>query len=210
MARKRFQWQKLTKIHMRLFRDIPADELRITFPTILTCVRIALVPFIVAAMSFHQWGLAFLLFVIASVTDFFDGNLARMFDQKTFLGACLDPIADKLLLISFFFTLVFIDTPLFTVPIWFVLLILLKELLVVFGAAYILFSGGHLDVRPTLLGKCTTVVQMAFIIWLFACYYFRWVPVKTYYTMLAVMLCMLFFSFVQYMRIGLKQAGEQH
>lgn len=210
MAGKRFQWQKLKKIHLRLFRDIPAEELRITFPTVLTSMRIILVPFIVGAMCFHRWGLAFLFFLMASITDFFDGNLARMFDQKTFLGACLDPIADKLLLISFFFTLVFIDTPLFTVPLWFVLLVLFKELIVVFGAAYILLSGGHLDVRPTVLGKCTTVVQMAFIIWLFACYYFQWVPVKTYYTMLAVMLCMLFLSFVQYMCIGLKQAGEKH
>jgi cardiolipin synthase len=208
MSRKHFQWQKWKKIHLRLFRDIPAEELRITFPTVLTVARIALVPFIVGAMSLHQWGSAFIFFLLATVTDFFDGNLARMWNQKTFLGACLDPIADKLLLVSFFFTLVFIDTPLFSVPLWFVLLALIKELTLVFGAAYILLKGGHLDIRPTLLGKCTTVVQMIFIIWLFACYYFRWMPVKTYYTMLGVMLAMLILSFVQYIRIGFKQAEE--
>ncbi len=208
MNRKRFRWQNFKKINIRLFKDIPSEELRITFPTVLTLLRIITVPFIVGAMCFHQWGLAFLFFLIAAVTDFFDGNLARMWNQKTFLGACLDPIADKLLLISFFFTLVFIKTPLFTVPLWFVLLVLLKELIVICGAAYILFSGGHLDVRPTLLGKCTTVVQMAFIIWLFTCYYFRWVPVKTYYSMLAIMLSLIFLSFIQYVRIGIKQVGS--
>jgi cardiolipin synthase len=199
------QWQKLKKIHIRLFRDIPAHELRITIPTMLTILRIIFVPCIIVSMFMQQWGMAFLFFLTASITDFLDGNLARLWNEKTFLGACLDPIADKLLLISFFFTLVFIKTPLFSVPLWFVLLVLLKELIVIFGALFILLSGRHLDVRPTWLGKSTTVVQMAFIIWLFACYYFHWVPVKTYYSMLAIMLLMVFLSFVQYIRMGFKQ-----
>lgn len=206
MPRKRICWQKLRRIHLRLFHDIPPEELRVTFPTVLTLLRIITVPLIIGAMCLHQWGLAFFFFMIATLTDFFDGNLARMWHQKTFLGACLDPIADKLLLVSFFFALVFIDTPLFSVPVWFVFLVLLKESILIFGATYILLSGRHLDVHPTLLGKCTTVVQMAFIIWLFTCYYFQWMPVKTYYTMLAVMLSMIFLSFLQYMRIGFMQA----
>ncbi|MEX0849163.1 MAG: CDP-alcohol phosphatidyltransferase family protein [Candidatus Dependentiae bacterium] len=207
MSYKRMQWQKLKKIHIRLFRDIPAHELRITIPTMLTILRIVFVPCIIVSMFMQQWGMAFLFFLTASITDFLDGNLARLWNEKTFLGACLDPIADKLLLISFFFTLVFIKTPLFSVPLWFVLLVLLKELIVIFGAMFILFSGRHLDVRPTWLGKSTTVVQMVFIIWLFACYYFHWVPVKTYYSMLAIMLLMVFLSFVQYIRIGFKQTA---
>ncbi len=205
MAYKRIQWQQLKKIHIRLFKDLPADEFRVTFPTILTCIRILLVPCIITAMLLHQWGIAFLCFFSAAVTDCLDGNLARLLHEKTFLGACLDPIADKLLLISFFFTLVFLETPLFSVPLWFVLLVLLKESIVVFGAAFILISGRHLDVRPTMLGKATTVMQMLFIIWLFACYYFHWVPVKTYYVMLTLMLLMVALSFMQYARIGFKR-----
>lgn len=204
--RKQFQWERMKKIHLRLLQEIPPHELRITFPTLLTVIRIILVPLIVGAMATHRWGYAFWFFVAASLTDFFDGNLARMWNQKTFLGACLDPIADKLLLISFFFTLVFIDTPLFAVPLWFVILALIKELILICGAAYILLSGKHLDVRPTFLGKATTVVQMLFILWLFTCYYFHWLPVKTYYAMLALMFSMLVLSFVQYVRIGLRQA----
>ncbi len=205
MAYKRLQWHQLKKIHIRLFKDLPADEFRMTFPTILTCIRIILVPYIIASMLLHLWGLAFLFFFVAAITDCLDGNLARLLHEKTFLGACLDPIADKLLLISFFFTLVFLETPLFPVPLWFVLLVLLKESIVIFGAAFILLSGRHLDVRPTALGKATTVIQMLFIIWLFACYYFHWMPVKTYYMMLALMLLMVILSFVQYARIGFKR-----
>lgn len=205
MRYKRLQWQKLKKIHIRLFKDLPAREFRMTVPTMLTLLRIALVPCIIACMVCHYWGLAFIFFFSATITDCLDGNLARLLHAKTFLGACLDPIADKLLLVSFFFTLVFLETPLFPVPLWFVLLVLLKELMVICGAAYILLSGRHLDVRPTLLGKATTVVQMAFIIWLFACYYLHWMPFKTYYMMLAVMLCMVLLSFIQYARIGSKR-----
>lgn len=208
MSQKRLQWQKLKKVNIRVFRDIPAGELRITIPTLLTMLRIVLVPCIVAAMMMHAWGVAFLFFLAASFTDFLDGNLARTWNEKTFLGACLDPIADKLLLISFFFTLFFIETPLFSIPWWFVLLVVIKESIVIFGALFILLSGRQLDVRPTWLGKSTTVVQMAFIIWLFACYYFQWMPVKTYYTMLAGMLLMVGLSFIQYIRIGLKQAAK--
>lgn len=205
MKYKRLQWQKLKKIHIRLFKDLPAEEFRITIPTMLTMLRIALVPCIILSMIYHCWGLAFIFFLSAAITDCLDGNLARLLHEKTFLGACLDPIADKLLLVSFFFTLVFLKTPLFPLPLWFVLLVLCKELLLICGAAYILLSGRHLDVRPTLLGKATTVVQMVFIIWLFACYYFHWMPVKTYYMMLAVMLVMVILSFLQYVRIGSKR-----
>ncbi len=201
------KWHRLKKIHLSLFSEIPARELRITVPTILTIIRMLCVPCIVTSMIVHQWGYAFIFFFAASITDFLDGNLARMWNEKTFLGACLDPIADKLLLISFFFTLVFLETPLFSVPVWFVLLILAKECVVIFGALWILLTRRQLDVRPTLMGKLTTVVQMVFIIWLFACYYFQWVPVKTYYCMLCIMLLTLLLSFVQYLRIGSRQAG---
>ena len=200
-------WHKLRKIHIRLFKNVPAREMRITVPTLLTIMRIVLVPFIIGCMFMQHWGAAFILFFLATITDFLDGNLARCWNEKTFLGACMDPIADKLLLISFFATLAFIETPLFTIPRWFVLLVLLKESIVIFGATFILGSGRHLDVQPTILGKLTTVVQMVFILWLFACYYFHWMPVKTYGTMLGIMLLMVFLSFIQYLRIGMKQFG---
>ncbi len=210
MVRSPIQWHSLKKIHIRHFADLPAQEFRITLPTILTIFRILLVPCIIAAMIFHRWGLAGVSFIIASITDCLDGSLARLLHEKTFLGACLDPIADKLLLVSFFFTLAFLQTPLFSVPLWFVIAVLCKELIVVCGVAFILLSGRHLDIQPTLLAKATTVVQMLFIIWLFACYYFHWIPLKTYYLMFGIMLCMIILSFVQYVRIGLRKIGLRY
>ena len=163
-----------------------------------------MVPVIVGAMVMSWWGTAFFFFVFACFTDVIDGFLARFLNEKTFLGACLDPIADKLLLISCFFTLAFVITPLFSVPRWFVFFVISKEVIQIAGASIIYAIRGHLNVQPTLLGKTTTCIQMIFIMWLFACYFFCWMPIKTYYTMLGIMILFISASFMQYARIGLR------
>lgn len=194
----------LAKFTLRIFRRLPDAEKRITIPTMFTLLRILLVPIILIAMVAGCWGYAFFFFVIACFTDVIDGLLARLLNEKTFLGACLDPIADKLLLISCFFTLAFVTTPLFSVPRWFVLFVVSKEMIQIIGAVIIYRLRGHLDVQPTLLGKTTTCIQMVFIMWLFACYFFGWIATKTYYTMLGVMIFFISASFAQYVRIGLR------
>lgn len=195
---------RIPRISLHLLKRLPAHEWRITLPTVVTLARIGFVPFIVFSMVFGLWRSAFFLFASAALTDMIDGNLARLRNEKTFLGACLDPIADKLLLISTFCTLAFVSTPLFSIPLWFVLVVLGKEVLQIGGAFALFAIKGHLAVRPTILGKMTTLVQMFFIIWLFACYFFQWVPIKTYYTMLGLVIILVCASFMQYLRIGVR------
>lgn len=195
----------MAKLTARLFKSLPPHETRITFSTMLTLLRIVLTPFIVGAMVMHEWGVAFWLFIISCVCDILDGNIARWFKQETFLGACLDPIADKILIVSCFATLAFVQSPLFSIPLWFVLLVLCKDLVIVGGSAAIFFLRGHLIVHPTLLGKATMVAQSGFIIWLFSCYFFGWVPVKTYYTALGLLFVLVVLSLLQYFRQGLTQ-----
>lgn len=190
---------------MRLLKNLPSHEKRLTISTWITLARIILTPFIVIGMVTSNWGIAFWLFVIASLCDILDGNLARLLNQQTFLGACLDPIADKILLISCFFTLTFIKTPLFSIPRWFFVIILVKELIIIAGSFFIYHKRGHLEVHPTWLGKGTTVAQTVFITWLFACYFFHWMPVKTYSFMLGILLVMSLGTLVQYIAIGLTQ-----
>ena len=204
---KDFQMSKFAvkKITARLFSNLPAEETRITISTMLTIARIVMTPFIVVAMIVGQWGVAFWLFIIASALDVLDGNLARWLNQQTFLGACLDPIADKILLVSCFAALAFVQSPLFSIPLWFVLLVLIKELIIIFGSFLIYFIKGHLEVSPTVLGKATTVAQVWFIIWLFACYFFGWVPVRTYYTALGILFVLVSLSLFQYIRLGVLQ-----
>lgn len=194
----------LSRFTLGIFNRLPHREKRITIPTLFTFARIFVVPIIVAAMIYAQWGIAFSFFVFACLTDLVDGFLARLLNEKTFLGACLDPIADKLLLLSCFTTLAFVKVPLFSVSPAFVFFVIAKELLQLGGAFIVYWFKGHLDVHPTLLGKTTTCIQMFFILWLFACYFFCWVPIKTYYVMLGIMILFIGASFVQYARIGLR------
>lgn len=193
------------KITVQFFTNLPAHEKKITISTIITLIRIGLTPFIVGAMVAHCWGIACILFVIAAITDGVDGYLARIRNERTFLGAALDPIADKILLLSCFFTLAFVQSPLFTIPLWFVIVVLIKELVVIGGACVVYYCTGDVEISPTRLGKTTTVIQISFIMWLFACYFFAWMPVKTYYTMLGLVLLVVGASLVQYVRIGYHQ-----
>ena len=196
---------KRPRLTFAFLKRLPSHETRMTVATMVTLARIALVPVIVGSMVIGQWGTAFSFFVVAALTDLFDGLLARWNDEKTFLGACLDPIADKILLVSCFFTLGFVQSPLFSIPLWFVALVVCKEVLQITGSILFYYNRGYLDVQPTMLGKSTTVYQMGFIVWLFACYFFHWVPTKTYYVMLSTMVGLICASFVQYALIGLRQ-----
>jgi len=174
---------------------------RISFPTVLTIARIALIPFITHAMVQNFWGTACILLSIAALTDVLDGTLARWWDDQTMLGACLDPIADKLLILSCFFTLAFIHGPLFAIPLWFVIIVLIKEMLLIAGTILIFCMRGYIPIQPVFLGKSAMVLQTLFIIWLFTCYFFHWMPIKTYYTMLGLVLLSVGASFIHYVRI---------
>lgn len=191
-------------------RSIPESQKRLTVSTMLTLLRIAIAPTLVITMIGHMWGVSFLLFLVAALTDLLDGYIARQYDQQTFLGACLDPIADKFLLLSCFATLVFVQTPLFSIPLWFVCIVLIKELLVLAGTAALIMMYDAFKIKPTWLGKTTTVVQMLFIVWLFACYFFNWMPVKTYWTMLSLLLFLVLASLLQYVVIGFDVIRSKH
>ncbi len=200
----------MRKLSFKMIQRLPDHEKRITLSTCFTLARVLLTPIIVGAMIMHQWGIAVSCFVLASLTDMIDGNLARLRGEKTFLGALLDPIADKILLLSIFFTLAFVRSPLFNVPKWFVWVVLIKEVLQGVGFVVVYMINGHIKIEPRLVGKMTTVAQMLFIMWLFMCYFFNWVPIKTYYTALGILLVLVCASFVQYVYMGIKWVLESH
>ena len=166
----------MRKFSFSFLKKISAREFRFTFSTALTVLRIALTPFIVGALIYQSWNAAFILFVIAALTDFFDGMIARYFQQKTFLGACLDPLADKLLLLSVFVTIALLATFVVQIPAWFVWLMILRELIIVGGIVHFFLSQKSIIIAPTFLGKATTCVQMIFLTWLFLCQVFNWIP----------------------------------
>lgn len=192
----------MKKFSFHLFKNLPANEKKITISTVLTLIRFILIPFIVTAMIYNRWHLAFILFVLGSITDVLDGWIARHFNQRTFLGAALDPITDKIFVIALYSTLAFIQPFLFRIPLWFVLLVLIKEMIQITGAIIIYSIRGYLNICPTYLGKGYGMVQTAFITWLFSCHFFHWAPIKTYYAMLGGVISLVILTFIDYARIG--------
>ena len=124
----------------------------------LTIVRILLVPVLVTLLVYNRPGWALLAFVVAGVTDTMDGYIARTRGTKTRLGAFLDPLADKLLLVAAFVTLTYKFPR--VLPFWLTALVLSRDLLLIVVAVLVMLTGGHLQPAPTLLGKTSTVVQM--------------------------------------------------
>jgi len=128
-----------------------------------------LIPVFVSLLFYQRFILALCVFILAGVTDGLDGLLARRFDQRSQLGTILDPIADKLMLVTSFVVLsmrsVF-PQPLpahLPVPFWVTVAVISRDVFILVGAAAINIVTGFRGFRPSLLGKINTTVQIAAI-----------------------------------------------
>jgi len=139
------------------------DIKKITLSTWCTLLRIILSPVIAVLFKNGYLHASFVCFVIASFTDVCDGALARLRNEHTVMGAWLDPIADKILLITCLFMLTSADIITNAIPYWLACLVLTKELLLLSGVTCFYVWHGCIDIRPTLLSKITTVLQVCFI-----------------------------------------------
>jgi cardiolipin synthase len=147
----------------------------VTIPNVLTVIRMVLVPVFVIALYYQRFILALTIFLCAGITDGLDGMLARRFNQKSQLGTILDPIADKLLLVTSFITLSLpaiinrasIPAPQgnlhLPVPFWVTTAVISRDVFIIVGAAAINVVTGFRNFSPSWLGKANTVVQIAAI-----------------------------------------------
>jgi cardiolipin synthase len=128
-------------------------------PNAITLLRVVLIPFYVDLMIYDYYGAALLVFLFACLTDALDGLIARLTKNQTELGAFLDPTADKLLIVSAFVTLALIGT----LPVWLVIIVVSRDVILAMGSL-ILYSMGHkLVIRPSIIGKATTVLQLGVV-----------------------------------------------
>jgi cardiolipin synthase len=139
----------------------------LTVPNMLTVFRMVLIPVFVTLLFYQRFVLALAVFAIAGFTDGLDGLLARRFDQQSQLGTVLDPIADKLMLVTAFIVLsmrsVF-PQPLpshLPVPFWVTVAVISRDVFIIVGAAAINIMTGFRGFRPSWLGKLNTTVQIA-------------------------------------------------
>jgi cardiolipin synthase len=128
-----------------------------TAPNLLTLSRICLAPFLVSAILDNHYALSFGLFVAAGLTDLLDGLLARLLKQYTMLGQYLDPVADKLLLSTLFLVLTYKDM----IPAHVTAMVLGRDVGILVVAAILYATTGRREFRPSLVGKASTLAQIA-------------------------------------------------
>ncbi len=141
----------------------------VTVPNMLTVFRMVLIPVFVTLLFYQRFVLALAVFVLAGLTDGLDGLLARRFQQQSQLGTILDPIADKLMMVTAFIVLsmrsVF-PQPLpshLPIPFWVTITVISRDVFIIVGAAAINIMTGFRGFRPSLLGKLNTTIQIVAI-----------------------------------------------
>src|SRR5262249_34603197 len=127
-----------------------------TVPNQITFLRLGFLPVFLILISYDQYRWALLVLVIAGLSDGIDGLLARKLNQKSSIGAYLDPIADKLLLSSSFVILAFKHQ----IAWWLTIIVLSRDVLLLTVAAVIILISGYRPFPPTILGKCTPPVPI--------------------------------------------------
>ncbi|MBI4971354.1 MAG: CDP-alcohol phosphatidyltransferase family protein [Candidatus Omnitrophica bacterium] len=136
----------------------------------LTLSRILLVPVFITLIAYYDGTNEFFryaalgVFSLCCLTDAIDGYVARVFHQRTAIGTLLDPVADKLLLVSAFISIFLQGTFYLKPPIWVVIVITSRDALIILGLLILFFTTGKITAMPNLLGKATTVCQMLTVI----------------------------------------------
>lgn len=168
-------------------------------PNLLTIFRILLVPVFIIFVIHNDFRMALIVFITAGITDGLDGLLARALNQKTTIGAYLDPIADKMLLISAYISLTIKGM----LPGWLSVVVVSRDIIILSGIAVIFLMGKGLNIKPSISSKFTTVFQILAIISVL--YPFSTVHFQFFVTATAVFTVL---SGLQYMYNGIKTMGD--
>lgn len=129
-------------------------------PNILTLVRLALIPTVAYFLATKAYGLALPVFLVAALTDFMDGYIARRFKLVSTLGATLDPIADKLNVLVVIVLLAWQEL----IPLWLAIAVVTRDIVIAGGALAYRAAFGHLQIAPTRLSKLNTLVEFSMLL----------------------------------------------
>lgn len=131
-----------------------------SIPNLITVVRILLVVPIAGALLQQQYGVALVLFFVAGVSDGLDGFLAKQFGWTSRLGAILDPLADKALLLTCYAVLTWVAL----LPVWLLVMIVARDLIIVMGAVIYNAYVERFEAFPTLISKLNTLLQILLVL----------------------------------------------
>lgn len=136
--------------------DVAAGHLLLTLPNLITLARLGAVPAVIWLILNHRLDLAFLLFVAAGASDALDGWLARYTNSRTAIGALLDPVADKALLVSVYVALAAMGV----LPDWLAILVVFRDVVIVGGLLLLWMLGARTAIRPLYVSKLNTAMQI--------------------------------------------------
>lgn len=135
-----------------------------TVPNLLSMLRMAIIPLFVIALLENRPKRALALFLVAGVTDALDGAIARFLNQRSVLGTYLDPIADKLLLVTAYVMLSLPGAPGGGIPLWITVLVIARDVLIVVMAALLHLAHGVPSFPPSWISKVNTAAQVSAIV----------------------------------------------
>jgi cardiolipin synthase len=178
-----------------------------TVPNQLTFLRLGFLPFFIISIQYHRYDIALAVLIVAGLTDGLDGILARTLNQKTALGAYLDPIADKLLLSSSFVVLALNRK----ISWWLATLVLSRDVLLLTSAAVILVVIGYRPFPPSIFGKLTTALQILLVFSVVLLEVADWHWLLVFRIVLGYVVAGLtVFSGFHYSIVVARQLGDQH
>ena len=179
-------------------------------PNKITVTRFILAPLFLGAMLYYDrtgeyvyYLVSLSIFILSSISDGLDGYIARTRGMQTSLGKVLDPLADKFFLNSAIIILSLGIRDLYKIPVWFVVLVVSRDILIVGGGMIIRWFKGDLKVKPSWFGKTAAVLQMAAVIWILLNPYH---PPRSF-TQILIYATAFFtvFSGINYLRFGIRQ-----
>jgi cardiolipin synthase len=172
----------------------------------LTILRMLLIPAFVILLLYGYQGWALITFIVAGLTDLLDGLIARMTGEKTTLGAWLDPMADKLLLVTMFVVLTLPGIGLANqLPVWFTILVISRDIAIVATVAVVNLAIGPRTFRPSIFGKIATATYiMTGVVTLYYNYLGRKTSIVSVfvYASLVITLISAFHYLIQVVKMG--------
>ncbi|WP_010598159.1 CDP-alcohol phosphatidyltransferase family protein [Rickettsiella massiliensis] len=171
-------------------------------PNLVTCIRFILIGPILWALLKKYYPLAFYLFLVAGLSDGLDGFLARFFGWTSQFGALIDPLADKLLLMSSFMVLAYLKQ----IPFWLMILVIGRDTWIMGGALIYRYCVGPLNYKPVWISKLNTFLQLVLVTLLLIKLAFYPLPERLIDRLIEAVFITSLLSFIQYTWVWARQA----
>jgi cardiolipin synthase len=176
----------------------------LSIPNLITLARVFSVPVVVWAITAGEMMLAFVLFVLAGISDAMDGFLAKRFNMASEIGAYLDPLADKALIVSIYVSLGITEA----IPRWLVILVVSRDIMIVGGLMLSWVIGRPMQVKPLPVSKLNTVAQIVFACLILAALAFRFDPGIAQTLIMALVTALTLLSIAFYLAEWMRHIGS--